>query len=327
MPQGSILGPLLFLLYINDLPTGLHTHTRLYADDSSLYLDYTKEDTYEASQALQQDINRIEEWVAKWLITFNATKTESLLFSRKREKNTPALTMMNTRVEEVVDHKHLGIVLQQDAKWKNHILEITTKAKKKVDILRSLMHRLNRKSLEKLYLSYVRPCLEYGSTIWDNCTDYQKEELEKIQLAALRVITGAKKGTSHALLYSETGIERLQARRDRRKLSTMFKIQKKTAPQTLIESMPTEIVSKAKRSLRTHTNTTLPKANAEYHLQSFIPSTIREWNKLPVDVRNIPNLQQFKEQITPIKVKIPNYIYAGERNEQIIHTRMRLKTQ
>ena len=92
--------------------------------------------------------------------------------------------------------------MEKDNKeWSTHIKEVISKAKKKVDILRGLIYRLNRKSLDKLYFRCIRPTLEYVNTICDNISDQEKQEVEKVQLAALRVITGAKKGTSHYLLY------------------------------------------------------------------------------------------------------------------------------
>ena len=325
VPQGSILGPLLFLIYINDLPAKIETNIRVYADDSSLYINYAKNKEGEGAQALQEDIHRIEEWAEKWLITFNPTKTESLVFSRKREVATPALNMLDTNIEEVKEHKHLGVTLQQNGTWKSHIVDICAKAKRKVDVLRSLMYRLNRKSLEKLYLSYIRPSLEYGCTIWDNCNDYEKEELEKIQLAGLRVITGGKRGTSHELLYSDTGIETLQERRDRRKLVMMFKIQKGKAPETLIELLPETTEKRTERHLRTKGNTTLIMAHSEAFHGSFIPQMIRKWNNLPQQTREVATVEQFKLKINPVKKKIPIYIYAGERKLQVLHTRIRLR--
>ena len=325
VPQGSILGPLLFLIYINDLPLRILTNIRIYADDSSLYINYGKGEAGESALALQEDITRIENWAEKWQITFNPTKTESMVFSRKHHIESPPIKMKNTNIDDVKEHKHLGIILQQNGTWKKHIAEVCSKAKRKVDILRSLMFKINRKSLEKLYLSYIRPCLEYGSTIWDNCTKHEKEELEKIQLAALRVITGAKRGTSHQLLYLETGIETLQERRDRRKLNMMFKMQKGLAPETLTELLPETTDARTDRNLRSGANTSLVMTHSEAHYNSFMPAMIRKWNDLPQRLRNTQTAELFKDKITPEKTKIPTYIYAGERKPQIYHTRMRLR--
>ena len=85
--------------------------------------------------------------------------------------------MKGTPIAEVTHHKHLGVTLQQNSRWSQHITEITSKAKKKVDVLRSFMYKLNRKALKKIYTSFIRPTItmEYASSVWDNCSDQEKE--------------------------------------------------------------------------------------------------------------------------------------------------------
>ena len=285
VPQGSILGPLLFLLYINDLPESINTNIRIYADDSSVFTDYEvkKENNLEqvndAATALQHDIEAVERWAKNWLVDFNPAKTESLVFSRKRTNHIiPELQMGNSKIKEMSSHKHLGMTLQKDAKWSLHIAEMVHKSKKKVDILRSLMYQLSRKSLEKLYLSYIRPGLEYGSSVWDNCSKQEKENLENVQRAALRTICGAKKGTSHELLYGETGIEPLQNRRDRKKLIQLYKINHNKCPSTLAELNPVTTRTRAPSyNFRVDSNTTIMATHSKTMHESFYPSTIKQW--------------------------------------------------
>jgi hypothetical protein len=135
--QGSILGPLLFLIYINDLVNDINCNVRLYADDTTLYPDY--ENPIRGSQKLQEDLMKIERWAEAWLIQFNPAKSESLIFSRKRNIVSPNITMGNQIIKEVTAHKHLGITLQQNGKWSQQIQEAVTRAKKRVDLLRGLM--------------------------------------------------------------------------------------------------------------------------------------------------------------------------------------------
>ena len=325
VPQGSILGPLLFLIYVNDLPSLMESNIRVYADDTSLFIDYDTANIDVQHRKLQRDIGRVEQWAKDWLMEFNPSKTQSLTFSRKRGDTRKTLKMNNIDIEEVTQHKHLGLTLQRNGKWNIHIAETITKAKKKVDIMRGLMWKLNRKSLEILYLAFIRPCLEYGSTTWDNCTKKEKTELEQVQIAALRAITGAKKGTSHSLMYSDTGIEPLQLRRDRRKLTMMFKIQTKKCPLTLQELKPKSTRERTHRALRSDSNPSLIKAKTESFNTSFLPETIRMWNKLPEDKKNAGSVEQFKEAIRPKKTIIPRYVYGGDRRAQILHTRLRLR--
>jgi hypothetical protein len=140
VPQGSILGPLLFILYINDIVGEVNLDLRIYADDTTIFLKF--DDPWQAAREIEQNLEYIQEWAKKWLITFNPSKTVSLTFSRKREPEIPQISMANTEINNQTVHKHLGLTLQTNGKWGSHVKEIVTKAKRRVDILRSLTHRL-----------------------------------------------------------------------------------------------------------------------------------------------------------------------------------------
>ena len=177
MPQGSILGPILFILYINDIIEEIKVKIKIYADDVSLFVQY--ENSAEAADSLQEDIMKCEAWAKIWMVKFNPQKTESLLLSRKRESDLPELIMENTVITEVKEHKHLGLTLQKNGKWTQQVREMKIKTNKRIDVLRGHMHRLGRKSLERLYLTYIRPILEYGNIVWDNLTIKKQENLRR----------------------------------------------------------------------------------------------------------------------------------------------------
>ena len=106
---------------------------------------------------------------------------------------------------EVDTHKHLRIYLSNDGSWYTQISYIKEKAWARINIMRRLKFVLDRKSLETINISFIRPILEYGNEIWDNCQQYEKDYLEKIQIEAARIATGTTKLVSIASLYSETG--------------------------------------------------------------------------------------------------------------------------
>ena len=110
VPQGSILGPLLFLIYINDLPDEVKANIRLYADNATIFIDFQDPDM--AAEALEEDLRKVQSWATRWLMVFNPAKTESLTFSRKRETIIPEIFMGNMAVKETEVHKHLGLILQ-----------------------------------------------------------------------------------------------------------------------------------------------------------------------------------------------------------------------
>ena len=133
--------------------------------------------------------------------------------------------MSDVLIKEVSSHKHLGVHLSSDCTWHSHIERIKEKAWQRLNVMRRLKFILDRKSLEIIYTSYIRPVLEYGDTIWDNCTLYETRELNKIQNEAARIATGATALVSVQALYDEVGWETLQTRRTNHKLSLFFKMQ------------------------------------------------------------------------------------------------------
>ena len=131
VPQGSVLGPLLFLIYINDITKNLQSNCFLFADDSSLFQIVS--DPHSTSISLNRDLEEIESWSRDWLVTINAEKTESITFSTKRIKPYhPPLFYNNTQIKEVSKHIHLGVTLTSNLSWKAHILKIYEKASKRL---------------------------------------------------------------------------------------------------------------------------------------------------------------------------------------------------
>jgi len=111
----------------------------------------------------------------KWLVTFNQAKTESMLISKYIHKpDSPPLFMKNQQITEVPEHKLLGVILSNDCSWSAHIKYVTEKAWKRINVIRSLKFTLNRRSLETIYLSFIRPLLEYGDVIFDNLTNFKQ---------------------------------------------------------------------------------------------------------------------------------------------------------
>ena len=123
----------------------------------------------------------------------------------------------------MMSYKHLGIHFCPNGTWKDHINEIYKKACSRLNILRMMKHNLDRNSLEKLYFGFIRPILEYGSVVWDNCTREQSDLIESVQYESARIVTGLRKGTSRVKLYGELGWDSLQNRRQKQKLILMFK--------------------------------------------------------------------------------------------------------
>ena len=174
------------LIFINDIVNDIGSNIRLFADDTSVYI--IVDNPLRSAELLNADLEKNSLWANTWLVTFNPAKTESLLISRKLIKpDHPPLYMQNQHIAEVETHKHLGLYLSSDCSWHQHIKYITDRAWGRINIMRKLKFKLDRKSLEIIYTSFIRPLLEYGDVVWDNCTQYEKEELQKIQNEAPRI--------------------------------------------------------------------------------------------------------------------------------------------
>ena len=139
VPQGSVLGPLLFLIFINDIVDVVRSNIKLFADDTSLYLTVDDPDT--AAETMNTDLSEIDIWSKVWLVFFNTLKTKSMLISKKGNQIPhPSANFQEHELDCVSQHKHLGITLKSDLKWNNHISQIVTKATTQINIMKGLQY-------------------------------------------------------------------------------------------------------------------------------------------------------------------------------------------
>ena len=205
VPQGSVLGPLLFLIYINDLTFEIQSsEMRLFADDTILYLFV--DNPTQSAQALNDDLERMTQWASKWLVKFSPPKTKSMTISKKRKPEVlPPLFMDGTKLDIVETHKHLGVTLSKHLTWNDHIEDLATSAGRCLDVLNALKYKLDRATLEKLYFAFIRSKLEYANIVWDNCSRYLSDLLEGVQYRAAKIVSRGIQRTSHDIIYRELG--------------------------------------------------------------------------------------------------------------------------
>ena len=322
VPQGSVLGPTLFLIYINDIVQSIESTAKLFADDTNLYLSL--EDPKERAELLNGDLKRIAEWAKKWKVTFNPIKTELVNFSRKLHPQYEPLHFDENELIPSTSHKHLGLTLQSDGKWDRHIINLIAKCRMLVSVLKSLKYRLSRRSLEIIYKSFILPHFDYCDVIWDNCTSTLANDLEEIHRDALRTIIGTVKGTSHKTIYRESGFPALKERRRRHKLILYFKIINKHTPAFLNDLLPPLISDVNPYHRRRLYDRRIPACKTELYKSSFFPSTTLLWNSLPIDIQTSTSLSQFKNFLKSTDHTPQPYYYLGDRRAQIIHTRLRI---
>ncbi|KAK3096455.1 hypothetical protein FSP39_000336 [Pinctada imbricata] len=323
VPQGSILGPLLFVIYINDIVENIGSHIRLFADDTSLYI--IVDDPEVAAGLMDSDLHKIHEWAKQWLVTFNPQKSEELVISKKSiPLDHPRLSMDNVEIKRVDEHKHLGLIFNTTCTWRNHFQEITGKAWKRIHLLQTLKFKLDRRTLEIMYNSFIRPLLEYADVIWDNCYDFEVEALEKIQIEAGRVVTGATKSCSASKILNDLKWETLKTRRYKHRLINFYKMIHNLTPQYLSNLVPQRVHQVSNRTLRNNDDFSIPYARTNLYSKSFLPQTVRDWNNLPDQLKLAPSLNSFKTLLNNDKRKPPKYYFFGNRQSQILHSRLRL---
>ena len=295
VPQGSVLGLLLFLLYVNDIADNLLSLTRLFADDTSL--SYSSQSPYTIEDVINSDLESISIWSTQWLVNFNPQKTKAMVFSNINLPNDIEITFQDKLVEFVTCHKHLGITFDSNGKFHTHIVNIIKSASQRLCALRKLKYALNRHYLSRIYLIFIRPILEYACELWDGCSQQDSDNLEKLQIEAGRIVTGLPLFASRQSIYSETGWELLSDRRRVRRLSLFYSIHNKSAPDYLCDLMPLPVGSVSQYNLRNSNNYVLPNCRLEITKKSFFPSTTRDWNNLSPEIRNSGNINIFKRKI------------------------------
>ena len=165
VPQGSRLGPLLFIIYINDIVNDLESEILIFADDTTLLA--SGDDPNQTSSQLNRDLHKISIWAKKWKVTFNSGKSKDLIFSKKCLNNSPPLILNNQLIDRVNTHKHLGVYLKSNLDWSKQIHETCLRANGKLSVLRNIKC-LNRKTLDLLYKVIVRSIMDYAMAIYSN---------------------------------------------------------------------------------------------------------------------------------------------------------------
>ena len=325
VPQGSILGPLLFLIFINDLPTNLETNTKIFADDTSLFSLVLNQ--IDSASKLNRDLLRISDWAYQWKMSFNPDPSKQAVeihFTKKRNHiNPPTLIFSGTDVKVCESHKHLGLILDTRLAFDCHLKEKISKANKGIGLINRLRKFLSRESLLTIYKTFVRPHLDYGDVIYDcpgNSTFVQK--LESVQYNACLAITGCFRGTSREKLYSELGIESLADRRYSRRLFLFYKILNGLAPKYLSNHLPPQNI--ALRNLRTRP-LFQTQGRTERFRGTFFPFCTSTWNNLDSRIRDLPSISKFKSAIFEfLRPKPISVIKLGNNPGFILLTRLRV---
>ena len=189
VPRGSVLGPALFLLYINDIQDHIQSTMRLFADDSIVYREIVRPEDHDL---LQQDQQALADWSSTWLMQFNIKKCAILTITRKRMPSHHQYKIFGETLERVDQHDYLGVTISHDLRWDVHCNKTKQKASRTLGLLCRTLSPCKQNVKAKAYQTLVRlrPQLEYASVTWNPYTLVGVNRMEQVQRAAARFVFG-----------------------------------------------------------------------------------------------------------------------------------------
>ena len=296
VPQGSVLGPVLFLIFINDLPDNIRSSVRLFAFNCVLYRNIKSPID---CQILQDDLNSLSQWETDWQMKFNVTKCHSMRVTGHLPDKQILFdyTLHQQKLEQVPSAKYLGLTITDNLDWGQHVSEISCKATKTMGSLRRNLALAPRHTMEVAYKTLVRPQLKYAATFWNPYHKLQIQEVEKVQRTAARWTCRRWRNTSSIgdMLY-ELEWPSLEARREQSSLTFFYKIHSGT-----VSLDKDKYLTPAPNLQRTRTSHDLQYtryfAYSDAFKNSFFLRTIPLWNILPSSVVSSKTIEEFKDLI------------------------------
>ena len=287
VPQGSVLGPLLFLIYVNDLPDEIHCKVKLFADDTKLYscAHSTNDMTL-----LQNDLDALIKWSDLWMMPFNKDKCTVLHIGSTNQGFSYTLgdfPLASTKVE-----KDLGVQVDDGLKFREHAASAVAKATQLLAVIRKSFSLINEVTLPILFKTLVRPHLEYGNLVWGPFNRADQRLVERVQRRATRLVESIR---------HKPYVERLQELKmpslyyRRRRGDMIFAYQLFHGG---VDSDPSSFFVQAEGITRGHPFKIqkLP-AVSRVRRSSFAARVVNDWNGLPSEVVCAPSLNCFKARL------------------------------
>ena len=299
VPQGSILGPLLFLVYVNEIGDNLFSTTRLFADDCTIYREIKKPSDCEL---LQADLDSLYNWSQSWQLNLNLSKCKVIRLTNKRKLTEFTYYINNVPLDWVSTFKYLGVKLNTKLSWGDHVTEVTHKASRVLNILRRSLRGCSKDAKAKAYTALVRPHLEYCAPVWSPHQKGVKDELENVQKRAARWICAKWDRSTFCWSKSYEDCRRelkwqtLQQRRHMLSCCQVYKITKQ------LDCLDFDTYFKYRISVtRSHDGTmVIPSSRINAFRYSFFVNVPFLWNSLPAKVINCPSYSSFKFNCTSL---------------------------
>ena len=307
VPQGSILGPLLFLLYINDLPDNLRSKTYLYADDTSLYFPFKSNNANLVP--LQVDLDSINRWSLLWKLEFKASKSVDLTFRsvRSRPQVLPDLILGANVIPKKSLHRHLGVVLDEKLNFSDHIRILAQKYQKMVNPLRRLSSKLPPRHLEKMYTTFILPKLDHGDLLYQSSSINNLGNLERIHYRAACAVSGVIRGSNTSKVLKNLNWETLATRRQYHLNCYSYKAEKNLKPSYITNILATyNAEDRDNRNIRNRRKYILPARISNRFSSSPALSLVKNVNKILPDIVKFDKFESFKSSQKKLLFKIQN---------------------
>ena len=287
--KGSVLGPILFLIYVNDLPEIVTSTVKLFADDTKIYRKI--QNTHD-SEELQRDLDKLMNWSQRWQLPFNMGKCSILHLGKNNPNHKYKLTSEGDIVElvEIEEEKDLGIKFDSLLSFKQHTSECVSKANQRIGLIRRNFQQLDNYMFLLLYKSLIRPLLEYGNTVWYPCYKQDSQELEKVQRRATKLVKNLRDMAYPARLRA-LDLPTLVYRRKRADMLQMYRII------TGVDNLDSNNFVKMDPGVRTRGHRfKILKVRAETREKRSTLGyrAVNDWNALSNHVVEAENLIQFK---------------------------------
>ena len=306
VPQGSVLGPLLFLIYVNEIPEIMkYCSHHMYADDLQLYTTGPIEQINKLVSEVNHDLSRIGTWSSLNGLCLNPQKSQSILirsdFHNKtlNNANLPHVMLDNCPVKWCKEVRNLGLIFNTTLHWNSHITHISRKIFSIFHFLKKLRKFLPTTTKRLLINSLVYPHLDYCDVVYN---DLKKKEICKLQIiqnTCIRYIFDLKKYDHVSFYYKSNNILRLHQKRLFHSLALLYKIIFFRTPSYLADN----INFLSSRRLREKLLLDIPKHKKSFLNNSFCIRTARAWNTLPLSIRRCKTLSSFKSKLTVFLLK------------------------